>query len=449
MVLLILVVLGAGLLGYAAIRLRGNQVAIPLSSRVSDEPMNVLVLGSDSREGLSQEDQAKLDPTGEDAKSGRRADTIVLVHIDEQKKQAVLVHFPRDLKVTYPGGKTGKINAAYQQGPAAMVKTVEKVSGLPIHHYIEVNFVGFRNIVQALGGVKVYFEHAIHDKDSGLDVPKGCVELNGDRALAFVRVRKIDSDFGRIARQQLFARLVMDKVVSAGTLLNPLKVVRLVTIGTGNVRTDDSLGPGDMKSIALRLRSFDPGAIDMRVVPSTAGPSYVYENEQDSNALFAALKDGTALPDVGKAASSNVDTTTRAAAPAPSASSSPVTPEDVSLSVLNGTGKAGLARAEADRLMPRGFQVVEVTDADSRNYAQTVVFYRKGKEAEAKLVADLYGAQTKPVPSTIKAQGDAVLVMGRNGGTPTSTKASPSLGAPPSDSAPAAQSAPKALIHAC
>lgn len=448
MVLLALVLLGGGLLAYAAIRLKGNQVAIPLPSRASDEPMNVLVLGSDSREGLSKEDQARLDPTGEDAKSGRRADTIVLVHIDEQKKQAVLVHFPRDLKVTYPGGGTGKINAAYQRGPAAMVRTVEKVSSLPIHHYIEVNFVGFRNIVQALGGVRVYFEHPIHDKDSGLNVPKGCVELNGDRALAFVRVRKIDSDFGRIARQQLFARLIMNKVVSAGTLLNPLKVVRLVTIGTSNVRTDDALGPGDMKDIALRLRSFDPGQVDMRVVPSTAGPSYVYENDEQADALFAALKNGTALPDVGKAASPNVDTTTKAAAPAPSTSSSPVTPEDVSLSVLNGTGKAGLARAEADRLMPRGFQVVEVGDADSRSYAQTVVFYRKGKEAEARLVADLYGAQTKPVPPTIRAQGDAVLVMGHNSSTPSTAKPSPSLGAP-SDSSAAAQSAPKALIHAC
>ena len=99
--------------------------------------------------------------------------------------------------------------------------------------------------------------------------------------------------------------------------------------------------------------------------------------------------------------------------------------------------------------MPRGFQVVEVGDADSRNYAQTVVFYQKGKEAEAKLVAGLYSAQTKPVPSTIRAQGDAVLVMGRNAGTPSLAKTSPSLGAPPSDSTPAAQSAPKALIHAC
>lgn len=460
--MLALVIAGVGLLGYAAIRLKGNQVAIQLPGRASDEPMNVLVLGSDSREGLSKADQAKLDPTGEDAKSGRRADTIVLVHIDESKKQAVLVHFPRDLKVTYPDGRTGKINAAYQQGPAAMVKTVERVSGLPIHHYIEVNFVGFRNIVQALGGVKVYFEHAINDKDSGLRVPKGCVDLNGDRALAFVRVRKIDSDFGRIARQQLFARLVMDKVVSAGTLLNPVKVVRLVSIGTSNVRTDDNLGPGDMKSIALRLRSFDPGQVDMRVVPSTPGPSYVYENEDDADALFAALKNGSALPDVGMAASPTVDTTARPSAPAPATPSPAVTPQDVSLSVLNGTGKPGLARAEADRLMPKGFQVVEVTDADSRNYAQTVVFYRQGKEAEARLVANLYGAQTKPVPETIKAQGDAVLVMGRTSGKPIpagSATSSPSTFAgppstfagPPSTSSPAAasHSAPKAFIHAC
>jgi LCP family protein required for cell wall assembly len=445
---LVLVVLGAGLLGYAAIRLKQRQLAIPLLGRSQDEPMNVLVLGSDSREGLSKEDQAKLDPTGKDAKSGRRADTIVLVHIDEKKRQAVVVHFPRDLKVTFPDGRTGKINGAYQKGPAAMVKTVEKFSGLPIHHYIEVNFVGFRNIVQALGGVKVYFERSIHDKDSGLNVPKGCVELTGDRALAFVRVRKIDSDFGRIARQQLFARLVMDKVVSAGTLLNPIKLVRLVSIGTNNIRTDDALGPGDMKDIALRLRSFDPGRVDMRVVPSTPGSSFVYENAQEADALFDALKDRTALPEYGKAAAPNVDTAAKTAVPAlpvPPA----VKPGDVSLSVLNGTERTGLARAEADRLTPKGFEVVEVADADSADYVQTVVFYHRGKEPQAQLVADLYGAQTKPVPSTIRAQGDVVLVVGPKSGTATTPASSPAAATSPTAGTAAATSTPKALIHAC
>jgi LCP family protein required for cell wall assembly len=434
--LLVILLLGTGLVVYANLRLK--RVDIALQAQPADKPMNVVVLGSDSREGLSEEDQARLDPTGKDRRSGRRADTIVLVHIDEKQRKAVIVHFPRDLKVTFPDGGTGKINGAYQKGPESMVRTVEKVTGLPIHHYIEVNFVGFRNIVNALGGVEVFFERAIKDRDSGLNVPKGCVELEGDQALAFVRVRKIDSDFGRIARQQLFARLVMDKVASAGTLLNPVKVVRLASLGAGNMTTDEGLGVGDMRSIALRLRSFDPGRVDMRVLPSTPGSSYVYTNEKEAAELFTALRDGTPLPDYGKAAPPSVDPTV-AARPA-SPASSPVQPGDVALSVFNGTSRPGVARVEGNRLADKGFQVVEVADADNPDYNQTVVFYRRGKQAQARMVAALYGAQTKPVPTTLQPEGDVALVMGRRSGSPASTPAAP---------APAAKPTPRPLVHAC
>jgi len=440
-VFLVLILLAGVLVVYANFRL--TRIDIPLPDRAASEPMNVLVLGSDSREGLSEEDQAKLDPTGRDARSGRRADTIVLVHIDEQQRKAVLVHFPRDLKVTFPDGGTGKINGAYQKGAESMVRTVEKVSGLPIHHYIEVNFVGFRNIVNALGGVDVYFERAINDKDSGLNVKKGCVELKGDQALAFVRVRKIDSDFGRIARQQLFARLVMDKVISAGTLFNPVKVVRLVTLGAENITADEGLGPGDMKDIAIRLTNLDPNSVDMRVYPSTPSDSFVYPDQKEADALFAALKEGEPLPDYGKEAAPTVDATvSRPAAAAPTTAAPAVKPGDVSLSVLNGTPKAGAARAEADKLTPKGFKVVEVADADTDTYKKTVVFYRKGKEAEAKAVAAHYGADTKRLPGTLEPQGDVALVLGARSGTP-----SPAAAAAPS-AAPKA-TAPRPLIHAC
>jgi LCP family protein required for cell wall assembly len=444
LVFLVLFLAAGALVLYANIRI--NRIDMALPDRIPDKPMNVLILGSDSREGLSAEDQARLDPTGKDAKSGRRADTIVLVHIDEQQRKALVVHFPRDLKVTFPDGRTGKINGAYQKGPEAMVRTVEKVSGLPVHHYIEMNFVGFRNIVNALGGVDVYFEKSLKDKDSGLNVKKGCVELKGDQALAFVRVRKIDSDFGRIARQQLFARLVMDKVVSAGTLLNPVKVTKLVSFGASNITADSGLGPGDMTAIARRLRSFDPNEVDMRVYPSTPSDSFVYANQKEADALFTALREGAALPDYGKEAARNVDTGVAArpaAAPPATPAAPPVKPGDVSVSVLNGTPKVGVARMEANKLTAKGFKVIEVTDADSANYKQTVVFYRKGKEPEAKAVAALYGAQTKPVPATIQPQGDVALVMGARSGTPVPA-ATQAARAPTPPAAP-----PKPLIHAC
>ncbi|MGH9198952.1 MAG: LCP family protein, partial [Acidimicrobiia bacterium] len=279
MVLAILGLFGAAAFAYVQLKLKGNTTDIAaLNDQKPNTPMNVLVLGSDSRAVLPDEEQGQFDPTGKDRGTGRRADTIILIHLDEQREKAVLVHFPRDLRVRYPDGKTGKINGAYQKGPEAMVKTVQNFTGLEVHHFVEVNFVGFRNIVDALGGVDVYFERAIKDPDSGLNVPKGCVRLTGNQALAFVRVRKIDNDFGRIARQQLFVSLMMDKVTSAKTLFNPVKIFKLVDLFSDNVTTNVDFSVRDMASLGSRLRTFDTKRVDMRVIPSSgrnlSGVSY-------------------------------------------------------------------------------------------------------------------------------------------------------------------------------
>ena len=143
-----------------------------------------------------------------------------------------------------------------------MVQAVNSFTGLPIDHYVEVNFSGFRNIVDTLGGVRVRFSQPVNDPDSGLNVPAGCVTLGGDQALAFVRVRHVDSDYGRIARQQFFVQLVMKQVLTAGTLLNPLKVIDLVNAGAGNVTTDSGLGAGNIEKLAVQLRNFTARAVD-------------------------------------------------------------------------------------------------------------------------------------------------------------------------------------------
>ncbi len=309
LVLVMVLVLGlAGglMLYYARLRLQANSQEIEgLVSQRPQEPMNVLVVGSDSREGLSASDLERFDPTGRDRNSGRRADTIVLVHLDEKREQVVLVHFPRDLRVRSSKSGFGKINGVYQGGPEAMVRTVQSFSGLPIHHFVEVDFNGFQKIVDAVGGVRVFFERPIKDQDSGLDVPAGCVELKGDQALAFVRVRKIDDDFGRIARQQLFIRLVLEKLTAATTFLNPVKTVKLVTLAADNVTTDTQLSASDIKTLALRLRGFDPKRVDMRVVPSAPkrlkGVSYVIADQKKAAELFNAIRDRQPLPDHGRA----------------------------------------------------------------------------------------------------------------------------------------------------
>lgn len=423
--LALLGILAAAVFAYAQLKLKANSQEIAaLATEKPREPMNVLVLGSDSRAVLPEEEREKFDPTGQDRETGRRADTIILAHLDERREKAVVVSFPRDLRVTYPNGSRGKINGVYQQGPDAIVRTVQSFTGLPIHHFVEANFVGFRKIVDALGGVEIFFERPIREPDSGLDVPKGCVRLRGDQALAFVRLRKIDDDFGRIARQQLFLRLMMDKLASGGTILNPIRVVRLVNLFSNNVTTDADLSLTDMKSLALRLRSFDPARVDMRVVPSSGarigGVSYVIANERQTKALFAALAERKPLPDYGRTGVSPID------------------PADVRVTVLNGAGEAGLAAKGAEELRTKGYEVVATGNADRSDYAETTVFFSEGSDEKAGLVAAVYGAATKRLPSTIGAIGaEVVVVLGEDY---AQGRAVPG---------PAPADRPRPLVHAC
>lgn len=417
----VLGLIAAAIFGYAQLRFKSNQEDIEgLAAKVPSQPMNVLVLGSDTRDVLTEEQRKSFGSI-----PGKRADTIILLHLDEKQQKAILLHFPRDLRVTGPDGSPGKINAVYQRGPEAMVREVKEITGLPIHHYVEVNFNGFRNIVNTLGGVKVYFEKPIKDPESELDVPKGCVEMKGAQALAFVRVRKIDDDFGRIARQQLFVKLMMDEVMTPGTLLNPAKVVRLVNLFAENVTHDADLRVADVKNIALRLRGFDSGKVDMRVVPSSGarirGVSYVVANQEESDALFSALRNRQPLPPYGRTGVS------------------PIEPSDIKVTVLNGTDVDKLAQNQASALSAKGFQVTGTGGATP--HSDTTVYYRDGYGDHARVVAGAYRAPTKAMPASFTVQGDVALVLGRN-----FSSAGPPASTPPPSKPPAK---PKPLVHPC
>ena len=427
--LMLVAVLIAATVAYVQLKLKSGPDLPQLESRVPNQPMNVVVLGSDARDVLSAEELKQYDPSGHDRTTGRRADTIILIHLDERRKQAVVVSFPRDLLVKYPNGNQGKINGAYQGGPGAVIDTVEAFTGLPVHHYVEANFVGFRKIVNALGGVDVAFERPINDKDSGLNVPAGCVHLTGDQALAFVRVRKIDDDFGRIARQQLFMSLMMQKISSAGTIFNPVKVIKLVNLFSENVTTDADLSLRDVQQLALRLKSFDPKKVDMRLVPSASrsirGTSYVVANDGQTKALMAAIKERRTLPDYGRTGVSAID------------------PADVKVTALNGTGVAGLAAKGVDDLKSKGFDVPSSGNADHPNYKKTTVFFKEGFPDQAALVAAPYGALVKPMPKSFQPPTDIAVVFGADY---AEGKATPPPPPPPPKKGKAPQ---KPLIHRC
>jgi LCP family protein required for cell wall assembly len=277
------------------------------SDYFAKRPRNVLVLGSDTRRGLTEEQQEQTG--GPEDVEGERSDTIILLHIDPRREQAVIVHFPRDLRVEIPGYGFDKINAAYQLGgPSLAVRTVKAFSGLPIHNYMEVSLAGFQRIVDLMKGVRICVDRPMFDQKAGLNLPEaGCYWLDGQGALAFVRARNVEGDtipdFSRIRRQQQFMRAFFNKLIAPGSFLD----AGLIREAAKQVTTDDRIEAVDLIKLGQELRKLaeeDPSgaeSLDFRVVPGRAGPSFVYPIMEEANRLFDALRTGRPLPRVGLA----------------------------------------------------------------------------------------------------------------------------------------------------
>jgi LCP family protein required for cell wall assembly len=373
-----------------------------LSEALGDDPVNVIVLGSDTREGLTPGEQA-VHGTTQDV-GGRRSDTLILVHLDPRRDKAVLVHFPRDLRVDIPGRGMDKINLAYNVGgPSLVVQTVNRFTGLPIHHYVEVNFVGFREVVDSLGGVRMCVDRPLIDPVSLLNIKHaGCSTFDGRRALAFVRARNVEGDaipdFSRIARQQQFIRALLNKLLRVGTLVNP-GVVRNVA---ENITTDAELSTTDLLSLGNELRSLaasGPGGstgVDFRTVPSApqeiGGTAFVVADETKSQKLFDQLRLGQPLGSLGKF---QVGT---AASPA-----------NIKVVVLDAGGGDRAQQVEA-ALHRAGFIVQDLRDAPPGMQGSEVL-YRARKEGLANVVKAFFPElEVSPAPKGI-LQGAAVAVL--------------------------------------
>jgi LCP family protein required for cell wall assembly len=346
------------------------------------ELRNILLVGSDSREGLSDKDRREL---GTGDFSGVRTDTIILVQLDPKRNGAAMLSFPRELLVQRCDGTEGRINGAFEigratgvGGPTCIVRTVYELTGIPIHHYAQVDFEGFVNVVDTLGGVTLYLNEPIKDDDAHIDLPAGCVTLSGQEALGFVRVRKIDSDFGRIARQQRFIREIVDQVTSPSVALNIPKLFKLVDAGAKAVETDRSLSLGVMRQIAFSFRDVSSDRIDTRTVPGfnrlIGGVAYVVTDEAKAEPLFAAFREGVAAPaELGTEGPKDVKI---ADVPA--------------IRVLNATGASGLAGAAAAALRTQGFEVASTGNAQVQNAQYTRILHPPDRREEAQLIAEIF-----------------------------------------------------------
>ena len=261
-----------------------------------DRPLHVLITGSDSREALSAEERIELTTGGA---TGERADTILVMTIDGGR--VGLLSFPRDLSVRRCDGSVGRINGALAIGGAScLVETVRAVSGIPVQHHVTVTFGGFRDVVDAVGGVELCLDGPLRDRSAGIDLPAGCQVLDGADALGFVRVRKIDDDFARIARQQQFLRALAGELTDPTLLVRPWRLVPAVVGASRAVTVDEELGPVGLARLARGMRAVAAGDVVTATVPadgftSSAGAALLRVRTAEAAPLFAGFADASAL----------------------------------------------------------------------------------------------------------------------------------------------------------
>jgi LCP family protein required for cell wall assembly len=375
---------------------------------------NFLLMGSDSRDFAGGQTY-NVAPGSAAFVTGQRSDVVMLVHIPAGTAKATVVSFPRDSWVELPAytdtknvahaAVYAKLNAAFSIGGAPLlVATVEHLTGLHIDHFASVNFPGFQGMVNALGGIDVCIGTSRHDSNSGDFLAAGAHHINGVQALALVRDRESfpNQDLGRIKDQEYFLSVMLRKVLSAGTLTNPLKLTEFLNVATKSLTVDTGLSLGDMRKLASRFSHLDPAHVTFLTAPianaNYQATSSVYGNQPQDNveldparlaALFASVAaDTTALPP---------------------ATSPPPPPTDIQVRIENGTSRSGLAHATATQLQTLGFQITAVTDASTTSLMTTISYGAADLPAAESLQSHVPGATLQSATTA-----GIVLTLGAN-----------------------------------
>ncbi len=381
------------------------------------EEMNMLLVGVDSRAGLTAEqvdEYATGNPDGL-----HNTDTMMLVHIPADGSAASFVSFPRDMYVTIPGQGRGKLNSAYSfgydsvdersteedkraAGARLLIQTVSALSGLQIDHYAEINLLGFINLTQIVGGVQVDLCAASDDSVTGAHFDAGPQTLTGAQALLFVRQRhgvgERSSDFDRVARQQVFIAGMLRNVLSSNTLLDPTTQRRIVEqVGT-SVTLDRGL---DIFTLAAQMQDVQPGSITFQTIPGLT-------DGQVDGVSVLRLPDPSVLTDFFANLTADPEPAAGPAAPVTAAPAT-VAPADVTVSVLNGSGVSGAAAGAATALAEAGFAASSGGNAAATR--TTTIAHRTGDDAAAAVLAAQVPGAALEVDDTL-AEGSLTLTLG-------------------------------------
>lgn len=389
---------------------RVDRVDVDLAEAAHGQPRNYLIVGSDSRESVDSDDPNAALFLGDEAPGGRRSDSIAILRVDPDEERVDVLSIPRDLWVTLPDGSENRINAAYAESTQTLIDTIDENLGIPVHHFAEVDFVGFQKLIDALGGVPMYFESPARDSNSGLSITTpGCVTLDGPQGLAFARSRHLQwkdsdgwhtdgsGDLGRMTRQQLLMRAAMGKANSMG--LDDLPRLRgLIDAGLDSTTVDSGLGFGDILALGRRFSHFDPQRLQTHTLVvdgdrTSGGASILRLDQQASRGTLAFF--------AGTEPAADVTTTTT---PPPRSS-------DVNVSVYNAGGVDGEARRVSYVLSEGGFGIGAV-DTARHEEARTTVAHAPGAVAMAELVAGWLGPDPLLDVDDSLDPGEVVVTLG-------------------------------------
>jgi LCP family protein required for cell wall assembly len=363
-----------------------------------------LMVGSDGRTGMSKDDMRRLHVGTAATAAGRRADTMLLMQVSATHGTVRVVSLPRDSYVTIPAhtGTDGsavrerrnKLNAAYAfGGPPLTVATIERTTGIHVDHYLEVDFLGFVRLVDAVGGVDVCTPVRLRDRKAGLRLPKGTSHVDGETGLAYVRARSLDAraDLGRVERQQRFLAAMAHRAMSSEVLLDPRALVRFLDAAMSAVRADPGLTEDQLMELGTRLRHVGGDDIQFQTVP-VANPSYRASDGQavalwdDAAAteLFTSLKEDTAV----------------ARAKLPRGARPTIPAGQVRVQVYNAAGTPGQGTRVSVELANRGFDVAGPAQNRRRSgvAATTVRYDSRYTESIKTVAAAVPGARLVAVP---------------------------------------------------